>query len=120
MSLAQLLGLRRGCTSCQPEKHAKQPLEKQNSPLSRVCGKSMIYLGRNLPSVSISLIETVTKIVTGRLKINQLSRVVTVRSFSLILNAGSYPNIRVSASLVHPAADHGDVSPGAEMGIAVG
>lgn len=33
---------------------------------------SMIYLGRNLPSVLISLKETVTKIATGHLKINQL------------------------------------------------
>lgn len=86
-------------TSCQPGKHAKQPLEKQNSPLSRACGMSMIYLGRNLPSVLISLKEIVTKIATGRLKINQLSCAVAFPLFPLMLNPNSHPSIHVSMSL---------------------
>lgn len=85
--------------SCQPGKHAKQPLEKQNSPLSRACGMSMIYLGRNLPSVLISLKETVTKIATGHLKINQLSCAVAFPLFPLMLNPNSHPSIHVSMSL---------------------
>ena len=81
----------------------------------------MIYLGRNLPSVLISLKETVTKIATGRLKINQLSCVVTFRSFPLILNPDSYPSIRVSTSLVPiPQQIMAMFLQGAEIGITVG
>lgn len=85
--------------SCQPGKHAKQPLEKQNSPLSRACGMSMIYLGRNLPSVLISLNETVTEIATGCSKINQLSCAVAFPLFPLMLNPNSHPSTHVSMSL---------------------
>lgn len=81
--------------SCQPGKHAKQPLEKQNSPLSRACGMSMIYLGRNLPSVLISLKETATKIATGCSKINQLSCAVAFPLFPLMLNPNSHASIHV-------------------------
>jgi len=77
--------------SYQPGKHAKQPLEKQNSPLSCASGMSMIYLGRNLPSVLISLKETVTKIATGCSKISQLPCAATFPSFPFVLDPDFYP-----------------------------
>lgn len=60
---------------------------------------SMIYLGRNLPSVLISLKETVTKIATGHLKINQLWCAVPFPLFPLMLNPKSHPSIHVNMSL---------------------
>lgn len=120
-SPAQLTRLWHWCARCQPGKHAKQPLEKQNSPLSCACGMSMIYLGRNLPSVLISLKETVTKIATGRLNINQLPCGGTFPSFPLVLNPDFYPSTRVSISLAPtPQGIVAMFLHGAEVGIAVG
>lgn len=81
----------------------------------------MIYLGRNLPSVLISLKETVTKIATGHSKINQLSCVVTFQSFPLILNPNSHPSICISPlSAPIPQQITAMFLHGAEIGIAVG
>lgn len=52
---------------------------------------SMIYLGRNLPSVLISLKETVTKIATGCLKMNQLSHAVAFPLFPPMLTQTLIP-----------------------------
>lgn len=91
--------------SCPPDKHAKQPLEKQNSPLSCACGMSMIYLGRNSPSALISLKEMVTKIATGCLKINQLSWAETFTAFPCILR-----HLQALVLMPHPAANGGNGS----------
>lgn len=81
----------------------------------------MIYLGRNLPSVLISLKETVTKIATGCLKINQLSCVAMFLYFPLVLNPDFYPSICVSTSLTPiPQQVVAMFLHGAEIGITVG
>lgn len=51
----------------------------------------MIYLGRNLPSVLISLKETVTKIAMGCSKMNQLSHAVAFPLFPPMLTQTLIP-----------------------------
>lgn len=81
----------------------------------------MIYLGRNLPSVLISLKEMVTKIASGRSKINH----VVVYSGFLIPSPHpkplSYPSVCVRNFLSpYPTANHGDIPTWVVIGTIVG